>query len=299
MSRGRTDAVPEAPDGGAARNAEPVVLVKLGGSLITDKHSSTTGGEGVARIEVVRRLARELVDVLPRAGAPRVVLGHGSGSFGHAEAARYRVHEGIGRGAAPAEAAELLRGVSRVQDRAADLHRRVTAALLEAGAAPFSVAPSSALVTAAGRVERLEVEPLLLALGSRLLPVVYGDVVMDRERGCAIASTETVLAAVAEALLRRRLPVRAALWAGTTDGVLDRDGRPIPEVRPEGAGGALAAAGSAAGTDVTGGMRHRLETALALARLGLASTIFDATVPGRLAAALRGEPVGGTRVLPD
>jgi isopentenyl phosphate kinase len=46
-------------------------------------------------------------------------------------------------------------------------------------------------------------------------------------------------------------------------------------------------------------MRHRLESALALAREGVESLIFDATVPGRLAAALRWEgPGGGTRVLP-
>ncbi|HUP43640.1 MAG TPA: glutamate 5-kinase, partial [Thermoanaerobaculia bacterium] len=66
--------------------------------------------------------------------------------------------------------------------------------------------------------------------------------------------------------------------------------------RPGAAGEALAAAGGAAGTDVTGGMRHRLETALALARRGIPSLIFDGAAPGRLAAALRGEAVPGTRI---
>lgn len=283
---------------GGARDDGAVVLVKLGGSLITDKQSSAAGDEGVARTEVIRRLAREIAEAA--AGMPRVrlLLGHGSGSFGHAEAARHRVHEGLARGASAAEGAGGLRGVSRVQHRAAALHRRVVDALLVTGLAPFSLAPSSALVTAGGRPESFAAEPLVLALRSGLLPVVYGDVVMDRDRGCAICSTETVLQAAAGELVRRGLTVREALWAGTTDGVLDQEGRPIPEVREEGAAGALAAAGPAAGTDVTGGMRHRLEAALALARLGVPSTVFDATVPDRLAAALRGEAVGGTRVLP-
>jgi isopentenyl phosphate kinase len=45
-------------------------------------------------------------------------------------------------------------------------------------------------------------------------------------------------------------------------------------------------------------MRHRLETALELARRGIPSLVFDGTVPGRLAAALRGEAVPGTRIEP-
>lgn len=277
---------------------EPLVLLKLGGSLITDKARPETALDGV-----IRRLAREVTEALRQPGAPRLVLGHGSGSFGHAAAAHYGVHEGLGPGpgSGPSPGAgaapERRQGISRVQERAAALHARVVGALLAEGAAPFSVAPSSALVAAAGRPVRIEAEPLLLALRAGLLPVVYGDVVMDRERGSAIASTEAVLLVVAEELERRGLPVARALWAGITDGVLTEGGERLDEVRAAAAAEALAAAGASAGTDVTGGMRHRLEAALELARRGVPSLIFDATVPGRLAAALRGEEVQGTRVL--
>lgn len=294
MSPGRSGTTGETEDPGSGRSAEPVVLVKLGGSLITDKHLPSERGEGAARDEVIRRLAREIAEATAGGRPIRIVLGHGSGSFGHAESARHGVHRGLGRERDPDRARP--EGVSRVQERAAALHHRVVVALLEAGLAPFSVAPSSTLVTSGGRPEAFAAEPLALALRSGLLPVVYGDVVMDRAQGCAIASTETVLLAAARELLHRDCPVRSALWAGTTEGVLDAGGRPIPEVRADGASDALAAAGSAAGTDVTGGMRHRLEAALALARLGVPSTIFDATVPGRLGEALRDRAVGGTRV---
>ena len=266
------------------------MLLKLGGGLITDK-----GRPNIARPEVIRRLAGEIAATLRGPEAPRpasrLILGHGSGSFGHAAAARF----GLGAGSqGEGESA----GVSRVQERAAALHRRVLDALLAEGAAPFSVAPSSALVAAGGLPVRCEAEPLLLALAAGLLPVVYGDVVMDRERGYTIASTEAVFLALAEELPRRGVAVARALWAGATDGVLGPDGRRLDEVRADAAGEALAAAGGAAATDVTGGMRLRLESALELARHCVPSLVFDGSVPGRLAAALRGEPVPGTRVLP-
>lgn len=309
------------------RGAGEVVLVKLGGSLITDKSTPDT-----ARHDVIARLAEEIAEVLeearsadrntgpaaPHAGRPspprRLVLGHGSGSFGHAAALRYRVHEGVRR-SDPEARRTLLAGVSETQERAAALHRLVLGALRNAGLAPFSVAPSSAVVAAGGRPVAFAAEPVALALDSGLLPVVFGDVVMDREQGWAICSTESALAALERALAARGIGIHSALWAGATPGVLDAAGSPIPWLTPATAAQALAAAGGAAGTDVTGGMLHRLEATLELARRGTPSLIFDGREPGALARvlaaaldAMRGEgaagstaasEIRGTRVLPD
>lgn len=267
--------------------SQGLTLLKLGGSLITDKERAARPdrpADGRARTEVIRRLAGEIAGALPRGG---LVLGHGSGSFGHVAAERHRVHAGL--------TPENRAGVGHVQQRAAELHRLVVQALAEAGAAPFSIAPSSALVTAGGRPAEVCVEPILLALSGGLLPVVYGDVAMDRERGVAIASTETVFLALDAELRGRGVPVARALWAGATDGVLDAAGHRLAEIRADGA--PPRSAGGAAGTDVTGGMRHRVEAALELARHGVPSLIFDGTVPGRLTAALRGNEVAGTAVV--
>ncbi len=265
---------------------EPVVFVKLGGSLITDKERPDT-----AQPEVIRRLAEEIARARARTGARRLILGHGSGSFGHAAAARLGLARGIDR-----IDRDRSEAVSRVQERAAALHRMVADALRDAGLAPFTIAPSANLITDVGRPVVFGVEPVTLALEWGLLPVLYGDVVLDRFHGCSICSTESVLVTVAERLARRRVRVARALWAGATDGILDAEGRTIPEIGPETAAEALDAAGASAGTDVTGGMLHRLETALALAAKGTPSLVFDGTVPGRLEAALAGEPAGGTEI---
>ncbi len=270
----------------------PVVLVKLGGSLITDKTRPDT-----PRPEVIRRLARELAEVLAGEGAPHVVLGHGSGSFGHVVAERHRLAEGL---FPPASADRArLAGIGETQARAAELHRLVVAELAAAGALPFSIAPSSALVAAGGRPAELAAEPAALALGLGLLPVVYGDVVLDREQGVAICSTERVLLALAERLPALGWRAERALWLGATAGVLDEAGRPIAEISAAEPSSVLAAAaaGAAAGTDVTGGMRHRVDAALALASLGVESWILDGREPGALADALGGRPAG-THVSP-
>ena len=255
------------------------VLVKLGGSLITEK----TDARGAVRREVLARLATEIASALPRL-PERLVLGPGSGSFGHVAAREHGIAEGL---RSPAQ----LPGISRTQERAAALHREVLSALTAAGLAPFSIAPSSCMVFAAGRPAELADEPLRLALDAGLLPVVYGDVVMDREQGVAICSTERILE-----MLAGRLAVRRVLWLGETDGVYGEDGRTRPRISSlEGIGGMRFT--SPAGTDVTGGMRHRVETALALARQGVRSVILNGLTPGLLERALLGEIVPGTEVV--
>jgi isopentenyl phosphate kinase len=261
-----------------------LTLLKLGGSLITEKARPET-----PRREVIVRLAGEIARAT-RDSPGRLIVGHGSGSFGHVAARESGIASGL-------RSAGQLPGVSRTQERAAALHHLVVEALVEAGALPFSIAPSSCLVSEAGRPVAFAAEPLLLALGRGLLPVIYGDVVTDRAWGVSIASTEKLFEILTRTLLDAGLPVRRALWLGETDGLWDDQGKTIPRLSAADFDRAAGAIGAPSGADVTGGMRHRVETALALARLGVPSLLANGLTPGLLERALRGEAVTGTEVL--
>ena len=269
--------------------AEPeVVLVKLGGSLLTDK----TKPRGL-REATLRRVAEELAGAIeegPQVGGPplQVVLGHGSGSFGHTVAKEYGLASGV-------ETERDLEGASATQDAAAQLHRHVIDALRSAGLRPFSIAPASCFVAASGRPIPLDLEALDRALELGLLPVVFGDVVMDRERGASILSTEEVFRGLVEKS-SRRLAIGRSIWLGVTDGIYDADGstvRTLDRGSVEALGRAL---GGAEGIDVTGGMRHRAKAALDLADLGVTSMIANGRRPGLLRDFLVGYQVTGTLV---
>ena len=259
-----------------------LVFIKWGGSLITDKQSRAT-----ARPEVIERLARELAALSAR-WPGRVVLGHGSGSFGHFAAREHGVAEGVRAGG-------RLEGIGRTQLEAARLHRLVTEKLLDSGVPVFSVTPGSVVVTAAGRAPRTTWAPVWRALDLGLVPVVYGDVVLDDERGCAILSTERVFVELAADLAATGGGPLRIFWLGETDGVWDPDGRTMARVEPRDLELLSDAIGGSAGTDVTGGMRHRLEGAFELAALGAESWILDGREERVVERALAGEELG-TRV---
>ena len=93
--------------------------------------------------------------------------------------------------------------------------------------------------------------------------------------------------------------MRRALWLGVTAGILDSDGMTIPRVDRGNLAEVRRMIGATAGTDVTGGMLLRLETARWLARRGIESWIVDGRVPDLLAAGLAGREIPGTLVAAD
>ena len=265
---------------------DSIVVIKLGGSLLTNKRKPET-----ARRKEIARLAEEISKARKKTGR-RVILSHGSGSFGHVAAEKFRLTEGF------VDPSQRV-GASITQASAARLNRIIVQALIDAGESPFVLAPSSFLTARLGRPVKGDTEGLKLALSRDLLPVVYGDVLLDSDLGVSIASTEAVLTYLIGRLLKQRFPIARAYWLGDTDGVLAEDGSVIPTIQPDDLTSLRPLLGGAQGFDVTGGMRHRVETAAKLAEMGVLSWIANGTTPGLLGKALRGESIPGTRVEPD
>ncbi len=151
--------------------------------------------------------------------------------------------------------------------------------------------PSAAVVAEDGAVVEWPLTPLQTALDHRLLPVVYGDVVVDRARGGTILSTEDLFCHLAGALNPTRI-----LLAGVEEGVWqDFPARTVlvPRIDPSGPLSPASLHGSAA-IDVTGGMHAKVESMCALARrcTDLEIVIFSGWKPGAVAEALLGASPG-------
>ncbi|MDX1613960.1 MAG: isopentenyl phosphate kinase [Candidatus Promineifilaceae bacterium] len=256
---------------------EKLVFVKFGGSLITDKAQEESLREGV-----LRRVAAEVAEASARDSTLRLVVGHGSGSFGHVAAARFQTASGA------AETAEW-HGFAEVSDAAARLNAIVRAALRQAGVPALTLQPSASAVCGDGVLEKLAYGPVRAALEAGLVPLVYGDVAFDRVQGSAIISTEQILS-----FLARHLRPQWLLLAGETAGVLDDRDNVIPSITPRNLAAHRPALGGSRGTDVTGGMLTKVEQMLELVQAmpGVRVRIFSGLEPGALAKSLSGAGKG-------
>jgi isopentenyl phosphate kinase len=257
-----------------------LVFLKLGGSLITEKHRPYT-----ARDSHIHALTQVLAQVLQKHPELRLVLGHGSGSFGHQAAQEGGTRYGIPANASPEVRQRYWKGFAEVAYQAARLHQRVMEALHQAGVAAISFPPSAMMYRASRGGLRWQLAPLRAALRAGLVPVVYGDVIFDAGQGGGILSTEEVFDALALRLRPKRI-----LLAGLEEGVwadFPQRTRLIPHITPENLDRWHPALGQAEGIDVTGGMLAKVEGMLQLTRRlpGLRIFLFSAEDPQRLEAA--------------
>ncbi len=169
-------------------------LLKLGGSVITDKNRPFT-----ARQEVIDRLAGEIKNALDERGDDlQLIIGHGSGSFGHQAASQYQTHRG-------AIAANSWLGFAEVAAAAAELNHLVVNALRQAGVPAMRFQPSASTRTRGEQLMYFETFPLKEALSHGLVPVVYGDVSVDARQGMSIVSTEKLFDNLARELAPSRI----------------------------------------------------------------------------------------------
>lgn len=261
-------------------------LVKLGGSVITDKTRPYT-----LRLEVLDRLLEE-VSTAFRDGL-RIVLGHGGGSFPHVSASMYSTHKGfINR--------ESRLGMAKVHRDAATLNMIIVDRLINKGVYAFPIQPSAIILAEDGQPIDSYLETLEYAIDSGMLPVIYGDVVFDRVRGCTILSTEEIFRVVGLSL-RDKYKV-SIIMVEDVDGVYDRDPRMHREaelirlIDRNNINKVLEYLAGSHGIDVTGGMRSKIEILYGLASNDIESFILNGLIGGRLLKYLRGERVPGTLV---
>lgn len=259
-----------------------LVFLKFGGSLITDKAAPYT-----PHVDHIRRLADEVREARERDPDLRLLLGHGSGSFGHYAAAPLGTRQGV-------HTPEQWRGYAEVAAAAARLNRLVTDALLEAGVPVLSLQPSASARCHNGVLIHLEIGPVQEALAHGLIPLIYGDVALDTVRGGTIISTEDIFVYLTGVLAPQRV-----LLVGRAPGVLDDEGAVVPFISPSTFATIRPLLSSSYGVDVTGGMVEKVSRMIGLVegRPDVTVHILSGLEPGLVCRALL-EPdlPAGTRI---
>lgn len=256
----------------------PTIVLKIGGSVLTDR----TFERPAVRREILHSLSQEIASAW-QAGGFRLLIVHGAGSFGHPIVKR----TGIDRGIRTTPDRLAFAETQRLQTV---LNGIVVASLVRAGLPAFPFQASANVVLEAGRIRSFALAPVFELLQWGMVPVLNGVPAADAAQGCSILSGD-VLAGYLATALGAKVVLHGTNVRGvfTDDPARNPHARFLPELElrdpaalPEGVGGSGA-------TDVTGGMRKKLEE---IARAGVSCQVYDATAEGNTRRALLGEVVG-------
>ena len=203
---------------------KPDYILKIGGSLLTDKSTEET-------------LSNDFSSIISEVKAnPNGVLIHGAGSFGHPHASRNNLMNGTKEGVL-----ETHRAIKK-------LNRKIIDELRKDDIKAFPVHPSSFALR--DPETRLMTQQIRKISGEGFLPVVHGDVLVSQGKGFAGISGDEILA-----LMEKHFQTGHAGFCTSEKGVLDSKNNLIDEIdsiddfHEKGV----------KGEDVTGGMKNKVK----------------------------------------
>ncbi|MFX1565670.1 MAG: isopentenyl phosphate kinase [Promethearchaeota archaeon] len=220
-----------------------LAIIKLGGSLITDKSIPYT-----LRKEELKRITKEIAEVL----GPCIIV-HGVGSFGHVPVIERRLYEGFKE---PSQLPDL----SKTMIEVFQLRMAITEALTEAGLAPVIFLPSNIFFMTEGEITGHFSGGFRQFLDLGMTVLIGGDMCADSQRGFSVCSGDKVVQ-----LLSRLLSPKDVIFgtdvAGifTSDPKLDDKAELIPHISLAKIDKYEKIANQAATPDITKGMRGKLD----------------------------------------
>lgn len=252
-----------------------LVLIKIGGNLITDKGKPLT-----ARLERIEFFANELAQVYAKFTDTDFIIGNGVGSFAHFPAHEYGLREG-------AKTPKQLYGTCVAHSEAQQINFLVGNTLLAKNLPVFTISPSAIFACSDGKVTHTNLDPAKGLLSRGLIPLVHGDMAYDHTRGATILSTEKVLHEFAKALHNNYKRV-SVIYLMAVNGVLDQSGATIPVVAAKD----KVVLQDSLEHDTTGGILGKVASARKTAKYATEVFLADGREPGVIEQILTGHHVG-------
>jgi isopentenyl phosphate kinase len=262
-----------------------MMIIKLGGSVITDKKVKYR-----FRPNVTDRLVKEFKPVIKK---HQMVLVHGAGSFGHILSKKYELDKGFRSPGQLAKVAEVKKDVR-------ELDLKILNILIKNGLNPISISPSSIISNNNKSISKIDLTAFEKPMALNFIPVTYGDIVMDSSLGFSICSGDQIILHLA----KKYKPDRVILVTNV-DGVYTRppgkgrktelieninvrsksDLELVKQIEAE-----MKVA------DVTGGIFEKLRISMEIAKSGVKADIINGTVKNRLNDCVKGRKVIGTTI---
>ncbi len=232
-----------------------MILLKIGGSVITEKARETT---------IKKANMSMIAQQIASAKVSRLVLVHGAGSFGHPQAMKY-LSEGFS-----------AQGIWKTHAAVSSLNTMFVAELQAEDVPALPVHPLDHVVVNNGEIVEFNLVALRLMLRNNVVPVIHGDVVMDKSRRFSILSGDKIVSYLARLMQPERIGV------GTdVDGVIYQ-GETLRRLTPVDFERYRTSITGSQNIDVTGGMLQKVSELIDLAKQGRQSQVFDATKDGNV-----------------
>ena len=242
-----------------------MILIKLGGSIITNKEKPLS-----PRRKTIDNLAKSLKKI-----SEPIIIVHGGGSYGHYWSVKYNMHT--------KEKKYDLRGVAIIKNSMIELNKIILDSLLKNKLSPYCLPPTDFM--AGNKPISKKVKEIEKIAKSGMIPVTYGDALWFGQNKTYILSGDKIMTHLAKSL-----KPRLTIFALNEDGVYSdlKSKKLMHELKGE------RPSISENKMDVTGGMTRKIEEASKITKMGMNVFFVNGNKPYRVVKAIKNSKFEGT-----
>jgi len=237
-----------------------MILIKLGGSIITNKQKPLT-----PNLSAINKIASQLKKI-----KEPIVVVHGGGSFGHYWSVKYDMHT------KPAKYNK--KGVSVVKNSMVELNKIILDSFLKHSLNPYCLPPTDFMF--GNKADQKKVREIEKIAKTGLVPISYGDVMWYGENKFYILSGDKIMG-----MLSKILKPRLVIFVLNVDGVFSdmKTKKLLSEIKGE------KTEISEVEMDVTGGMSRKIKEAISISKSGTKVFFVNGNKPDRIVNAVKGK----------
>ena len=224
------------------------ILLKFGGSVITDKKSNTPTINQKNLDKISKTLNTTNYDI---------IIVHGAGSFGHPIAKKFKLEKGLN------STINQKTAIKNVREQVLELNKIICNVLHKINIKTQTIIPSDTMETIGSRkIKEFPLELFNKAIESGNVPITFGDVTNDSLQGITILSGDVIMLELAK-IYKPLLTLFIMDLPGVFDGnPSDKESKVIPLVNHSTLEALKKNIISNKVIDVTGGLIGKLECAM-------------------------------------
>ena len=267
------------------KNNNKITLLKLGGSLLTNKNKPFS-----IREDIVKTAVQEIIEA-----NECLILIHGGGSFGHPLAKKYKIFNGFNK-----SIPNQTFGLVETHQSMIKFNSYLINLFLERNYPALSIQPSSIYIKNGQDISNCSIEIIETVLDLNILPILYGDIILDKQGSFSIISGDQIIFELCGNL--KKYLISKVIFTMEVDGlyIKDKDENTnyilVNECYSDELE-SLELADLGQKIDVTGGIQSKLAAIEQICKYSIPVQLINGTKENYIYKSLKGEKLNCTNIL--
>ncbi len=273
-------------------NKEPIIIIKFGGSILTDKNTPYS-----IRNKVIESLISQISDNCRTSNQPKLIIIHGAGSFGHPIACSYSIQYGLNQ-----NIPNQTLGLAKTHQSVKNLNSKIVDGFLRRDIPVLSLTTSSVFFQRESILKFMGINQIDSLLDLGIIPILFGDILLHDKADFSILSGDRVIYEICKSLtssINSKYEIDKIIFCFDQDGIIisnaEKDSEVIHNIKLKDLE-LLSLKNFKESIDVTGDIRGKLNEIKKICELGIPVQLINGLKPNLLIKALKNEEIISTLI---